>query len=83
MSQIIITGDPTYEDVRYLVDLLPKGDRNALRNYLTSPEAEDLDKELDEVVSRFRTHGHTEQEVEEAVVRTIKQVRNDKAAESI
>ena len=83
MSQIIMTGNPTFEDVKYLVDMLPEGDRIALRHYLTSSDAEDREKEFDEVISRFRTHGHTEQEVAEAVAETIRKVRDGKAAEGI
>ena len=82
MSQITITGNPTFEGIKYLVEMLPKGDRNALRNYLTLPDAEGSEKELDEVISRFRAHGHTEQEMEDAVVRAMRQVRDTKAAEN-
>jgi len=83
MTQIIITGSPTFEDVRFLVDMLAEADRKALRNYLTSPEAEDWEQEFGEALSRFRTHAQADHEVEEAVAEAVEEVRDAEKAQGL
>jgi hypothetical protein len=80
MSQIIITGKPTFEDVKLLVDMLPESDRRALKNYLSSLGDGEWEKKFEGLLSRFRAHGRSEEEIEKIVVRTIKEVRNAKKA---
>lgn len=71
MSQIIITGTPRFEDVKFLVDMLPESDRRTLKNYLLSLDNGKWEKEFDELLSRFRNHSRSDEEIEQDVKNAI------------
>ncbi len=76
MSQIIITGTPLFEDVKFLVDLLPESDRRTLKNYLLSLDSGSWEEEFDKLLSRFRNHSRSDAEIEQDVKDAIKGARN-------
>jgi len=83
MSQIIVTGTPRFEDVKFLVDMLPESDRQALKNYLLAQDDGNWEKEFNELLSRFRGHSRSEEEIEQDVKEAIKEVRNARKNSSI
>ena len=76
MSQIIITGNPRFEDVKVLVEMLPKSDQLALRNYLVAQSDLDRTTKKKDIIERFRTHILNEQQINQAVQDSIKDVRH-------
>ena len=78
MSQIIITGEPQFEDVKILVDMLPRSDRLALKNYLLELDNGTSEKEFSALLSRFRNHPRSDKEIERDVRNAIKEVRDAK-----
>jgi len=76
MSQIIITGDPRFEDVKILVDMLPGSDRRALKNYLLELDNGTSEEEFSALLSCFRSHSRSNEEIEQDVRNAIKKVRN-------
>ena len=76
MSQIIITGNPRFEDVKVLVEMLPKSDQLALRNYLVAQSDLDRTTKKKDIIERFRTHILNEQQINQAVQDAIKDVRH-------
>ena len=76
MSQIIITGNPRFEDVKLLVEMLPKSDQLALRNYLVAQSDLDRTTKKKDIIERFRTHILNEQQINQAVQDAIKDVRH-------
>lgn len=83
MSQIIITGTPRYEDVKFLVDMLPESDRRTLKNYLLSLDNGNWEKEFDELLSRFRSHSRSDEKIEQDVKNAIKEARNARKNSSV
>jgi len=83
MSQIIITGTPRFEDVKFLVDLLPESDRRTLKNYLLSLDSGNWEEEFDKLLSRFRNHSRSDEEIEQDVKDAIKGARNARKNSSI
>lgn len=79
MSQIIITGNPRFEDVKVLVEMLPKSDQLALRNYLVAQSDLDRTTKKKDIIERFRTHILNEQQVNQAVQDAVKDVRHAKS----
>ena len=79
MSQIIITGNPRFEDVKVLVEMLPKSDQLALRNYLVAQSDLDRTTKKKDIIERFRTHILNEQQINQAVQDAIKDVRHAKS----
>lgn len=79
MSQIIITGNPRFEDVKLSVEMLPKSDQLALRNYLVAQS--DLDRTIKkkDIIDRFRTHRLNEQQINQAVQDAIRDVHHAKS----
>ncbi len=75
MSQIIITGNPRFEDVKVLVEMLPKSDQLALRNYLAAQSDLDRTTKKKDIIERFRTHMLNEQQINQAVQDAIKCLR--------
>ena len=75
MSQIIITGTPLFEDVKFLVDLLPESDRRTLKNYLLSLDSGSWEEEFDKLLSRFRNHARSDEEIEQDVKDALEFVR--------
>lgn len=78
MSQIIITGEPQFEDVKILVDMLPRSDRLALKNYLLELDNGTSEKEFSALLSRLRNHSRSDEEIERDVRNAIKEVRDAK-----
>ena len=76
MSQIIITGNPRFEDVKVLVEMLPKSDQLVLRNYLVAQSDLDHTIKKKDIIERFRTHILNEQQINQAVQDAIKNVRH-------
>ena len=78
MSQIIITGNPRFEDVKLLVEMLPKSDQLALRNYLVAQSDLDRTTKKKDIIDRFRTHILDEQQINQAVQDAIRDVHHAK-----
>lgn len=78
MSQIIITGEPQFEDVKILIDMLPKSDQLALKNYLLELDNGTSEKEFSALLSRFRNHSRSDEQIEQDVRNAIKEVRDAK-----
>jgi len=78
MSQIIITGNPRFEDVKLLVEMLPKSDQLALRNYLVAQSDLDRTTKKKDIIERFRKHILNEQQINQAVQDAVKDVRHAK-----
>ena len=78
MSQIIITGEPRFEDIKMLYNMLPESDRRALKNYLLSQDNGTWEKEFDKLLYRFRAHSRSDDEIEQDVTNAIQGVRNAK-----
>jgi hypothetical protein len=76
MNQIIINGTPRFEDVKFLVDMLPESDRRTLKNYLLSLDNGKWEKEFDGLLSRFRSHSRSDEEIEQDVKDAIKEARD-------
>lgn len=76
MSQIIITGEPRFEDVKVLIDMLPESDRRALKNYLLELDNSTSEEEFSALLSRFRSHSRSDEEIEQDVRNAIEEVRN-------
>lgn len=76
MSQIIITGEPRFEDVKVLIDMLPESDRRALKNYLLKLDNSTSEEEFSALLSRFRSHSRSDEEIEQDVRNAIEEVRN-------
>ena len=83
MSQFIKTGTPRFEDVKFLVDLLPESDRRTLKNYLLSLDSGNWEEEFDKLLSRFRNHSRSDEEIEQDVKDAIKGARNARKNSSI
>ncbi|MBM3241400.1 hypothetical protein FJZ31_34400 [Candidatus Poribacteria bacterium] len=83
MSQIIIIGEPRFEDVKILVDMLPESDRLALRNYLLELYDGTSKEEFSALLSRFRSHSRSDEEIEQDVRNAIEEVRNAKKSSNL
>ncbi len=76
MSQIIITGDLRFEDVKLLVEMLPTSDQLALKNYLLVRDNLDRTTRKKNLIDRFRSHTLNEQQIDQAVKDAIEEVRH-------
>lgn len=83
MSQIVITGNPQFEDLKILIDMLPESDRVALKQYLQSFEEKDWQQQFDRVLARFRNHNYSDQEIQDDVEQALKEVRSAKKNKSL
>jgi len=75
MSQIILTGNPQFEDIVELIKLLPESDRIALKHYLQDMDDQKHQEKFDQILVRFRKHDFNNDEIKKDVENALIEVR--------